>query len=63
MKKNDHYFPTMEWIKDPLESSGWRRVTYEQGKKVEGEGSEGVNVIAQDGDTWDGDEMGGMEGA
>lgn len=53
----------MEWIKDPLESSGWRRVTYEQGKKVEGEGSEGVNVIAQDGDTWDGDEMGGMEGA
>jgi pro-apoptotic serine protease NMA111 len=44
MKKNDHYFPTMEWIKDPSESSGWRRVTYEQGKAVPGEGHEGVLV-------------------
>jgi len=55
----------MEWIKDASESSGWRRVTYEQGKKVEGEGSEGVNVVAGGGDTWDDGEdgMGGMEGA
>jgi hypothetical protein len=44
MKKNDHYFPTMEWIKDPSEESGWKRVTYEQGKPVEGEGTEGVLV-------------------
>ena len=48
MKKNDHYFPTMEWIKDPSESSGWRRVTYEQGKAVQGEGADGINVIAED---------------
>ncbi|TVY60689.1 Pro-apoptotic serine protease, partial [Lachnellula suecica] len=50
MKKNDHYFPTTEWIKDPAESSGWRRVTYEQGKKVDGEGSEGINLLAGGGD-------------
>lgn len=51
MKKNDHYFPTMEWIKDPAEESGWKRVTYEQGKPVDGEGSEGVLVspMADDG--------------
>lgn len=44
MKKNDHYFPTMEWVKDPSEESGWKRVTYEHGRKVEGEGKEGVLV-------------------
>jgi hypothetical protein len=48
MKKNDHYFPTMEWIKDPADPStgntcGWRRVTYEAGgKQVQGEGHEGI---------------------
>lgn len=54
MKKNDHYFPTTEWIKDPKEKDGWRRVTYEQGKAVEGEGNEGVNVVA--GETFELDE-------
>lgn len=44
MKKNDHYFPCIEWIKDPSESSGWRRVTYEQGGVVQGEGQEGILV-------------------
>ncbi|KUJ17248.1 putative pro-apoptotic serine protease [Mollisia scopiformis] len=59
MKKNDHYFPTMEWIKDAAESCGWRRVTYEQGKAVQGEGHDGINVIA--GDTFDMDEdVGGI---
>ncbi|TAQ91300.1 hypothetical protein B7494_g376 [Chlorociboria aeruginascens] len=48
IKKNDHYFPTMEWIKDPSESSGWRRITYEQGKAVQGEGQEGINVAPAD---------------
>ena len=48
MKKNDHYFPTMEWIKDPSESSGWKRVTYEQGKPVAGEGHDGINLVAAD---------------
>jgi hypothetical protein len=55
MKKNDHYFPTMEWIKDPSETSGWRRVTYEQGKAVKGEGADGINVIAEDAFEIDGD--------
>ena len=41
MKKNEHYFPTMEWIKDTSEECGWRRVTYEGGKQVQGEGTEG----------------------
>ncbi|KAK6336578.1 hypothetical protein TWF718_009380 [Orbilia javanica] len=36
MKKNEHYFPTMEFIKDPLEACGWRRVTYEHGKPHSG---------------------------
>jgi S1-C subfamily serine protease len=42
MKKNDHYFPTMEWIKDPAEACGWRRVTYEKGLPIEGESGEGI---------------------
>jgi hypothetical protein len=42
MKKNDHYFPTMELIKDPKEECGWRRVTYEGGKVIQGEGPDGV---------------------
>ncbi|KAK3338494.1 RNA polymerase III subunit RPC82-domain-containing protein [Neurospora tetraspora] len=42
MKKNEHYFPTTELIKDPSEPlTGWRRITYEGGKKIEGEGHEG----------------------
>ncbi|RFU30551.1 hypothetical protein B7463_g5795, partial [Scytalidium lignicola] len=48
MKKNDHYFPTMEWIKEPSEPSGWKRVTYEQGKAVPGEGHDGINVAPND---------------
>ncbi|KAK4159782.1 trypsin-like cysteine/serine peptidase domain-containing protein [Cladorrhinum sp. PSN259] len=43
MKKNEHYFPTMELIKDPNEECGWRRVTYENGGDViQGEGQDGV---------------------
>ena len=44
MKKNEHYFPTMELIKDPNEECGWRRVTYEDGgeKVIQGEGHDGV---------------------
>jgi len=51
MKKNDHYFPTMEWIKDPSETCGWRRVTYEDGKVLNGEGKEGVT--SGSGETFD----------
>lgn len=37
MKKNEHYFPTMELIKDASDPCGWRRVTYKDGKAVVGE--------------------------
>ncbi|ERT01594.1 Pro-apoptotic serine protease NMA111 [Sporothrix schenckii ATCC 58251] len=47
MKKNEHYFPTVEWIKDKREPCGWHRVTYEGGGKVvDGEPVEGVLVPA-----------------
>jgi hypothetical protein len=42
MKKNEHYFPTMDFIKDPTVECGWRRVTYEGGKVIQGEGPDGV---------------------
>ncbi|KAJ5996010.1 hypothetical protein N7522_007670 [Penicillium canescens] len=29
MKKNDHYFPMSEYIKDPTVPAGWRTVSYE----------------------------------
>jgi pro-apoptotic serine protease NMA111 len=48
MKKNEHYFPTMEWIKDPAEECGWRRVTYEGGEVIQGEGPDGVMPIGED---------------
>jgi hypothetical protein len=48
MKKNEHYFPTVEWLRDPREECGWRRVTYEGGKLVEGESTEGVPPAAED---------------
>lgn len=42
IKRNDHYFPTVEWIKDSNESCGWRRVSYEFGRVIDGEGQEGA---------------------
>ncbi|KAF5604993.1 pro-apoptotic serine protease [Fusarium pseudoanthophilum] len=50
MKKNDHYFPTMEWIKDDKEACGWRRVTYEGNDVFKGEATDGVVPVAQDAD-------------
>ena len=38
MKKNEHYFPTVEFVKDDSVREGWRRVTYEDGKVKKGEG-------------------------
>lgn len=32
LKKNEHYFPTNEFIKDESVREGWRRVAYEDGK-------------------------------
>lgn len=48
MKKNDHYFPATHWIKDPTEESGWKRITYEHGKAIKGEGHEGINIVPAD---------------
>lgn len=48
MKKCEHYFPTVEMIKDPSEPTGWRRITYENNKAIEGEGTDGFNVLAHD---------------
>jgi pro-apoptotic serine protease NMA111 len=31
IKKNEHYFPTMEFTKDTSEPCGWRRQTYSEG--------------------------------
>ncbi len=60
MKKNEHYFPTVEWIKDGNEECGWRRVTYEGGTAVEGEPSEGVNAMVEDNGDVGGDNDGGL---
>ena len=63
MKKNEHYFPTTEWTKDPSEPCGWRRTTYEDdGRIVAGEPTEGVilgAMIAEDGGAVEMDEEGG----
>ena len=48
MKKNEHYFPTVEWIKDPSHPVGWRRVTYEGGKVYPGECADGVNPVPEE---------------
>ncbi len=29
MKKNEHYFPTMEYVKDTSEPLGWKKVIHE----------------------------------
>ncbi|KAL2106403.1 hypothetical protein VUR80DRAFT_6773 [Thermomyces stellatus] len=43
MKKNDHYFPTVDWIRDASDPCGWRRVTYECGKMIPGDATDGVD--------------------
>ena len=36
MKKNEHYFPTMEFVKDGADEKHWRRITYEHGEAHKG---------------------------
>lgn len=48
MKKNEHYFPTVQWIKDKSVDIGWRRITYEAGKMIDGEGADGVPSVTDD---------------
>ncbi|KAI0857649.1 Pro-apoptotic serine protease NMA111 [Xylaria cubensis] len=43
MKKNEHYFPMMEWIKNGSAPCGWKRISYESGgRAVEGEPTDGM---------------------
>jgi len=42
IKKVERYFPTVEWKRDPAAPEGWRQVTYEGDKVIEGEGQYGV---------------------
>lgn len=51
MKKNEHYFPTQEFVKDEKEPEGWRRVMYEKGnvKKDEGDMPDVMDVETVDG--------------
>jgi pro-apoptotic serine protease NMA111 len=51
MKKNDHYFPTVDWIKDPNEPIGWKRITYDSGRKdgVASPAADGVEDVTADG--------------
>ncbi|KAI9703958.1 MAG: hypothetical protein M1820_005740 [Bogoriella megaspora] len=46
MKKCEHYFPTVEFIKDEQERCHWRKVTYEGGKEKQGEGEGGTGAMA-----------------
>lgn len=49
MRKNEHYFPTMEWIKDRSEPCGWKRVNYQSSSKaVEGEPTDGIPTTGED---------------
>lgn len=57
MKKNEHYFPTVEFVKDGSVREGWKRRMYEDGQVRRGEGE--LMPEADDG-ALDGDEA--MEG-
>lgn len=53
MKKNEHYFPTMEFLKDKA-SGEWERITYEKGRAHQGveplgaeEFDQGADVMEQ----------------
>ena len=56
MKKNEHYFPTVEFLKDSSLREGWKRRMYEDGEVKRGKGE--LMPEADDGGV-DGDE--GME--
>ncbi|KAI9666208.1 MAG: hypothetical protein M1821_004143 [Bathelium mastoideum] len=45
MKKCEHYFPTVEWIKDERERCHWRRVMHEGGEERPGGGEAGVGAM------------------
>ena len=57
MKKNEHYFPTVELVKDANDKDcGWRRIVHERDAAGTGEGEDGIMVgLGGDGDGDGGD--------
>jgi len=46
MKKNDHYFPMSEYIKDPNSPEGWKTICYERGEEKRGLSADSLNLNA-----------------
>lgn len=44
IKKDERYFPTVDWIRDETQAEGWRRITYENGEAIQGEGLYGISL-------------------
>jgi len=61
MKKNDHYFPMSEYVKDTSRDSKWRTISYgRKGRKLLGE-TDGAPMTADGMDEGGADESGGEE--
>ena len=61
MKKNEHYFPTMEFFKDEEGNNGWKRRSWQGGREGR-EGSGASNLTAEAMDEGDGGDEGGNGG-
>lgn len=44
IKKDERYWPTVEWLRDETHVEGWKRVTYENGEVIQGEGLYGITL-------------------
>ncbi|KAF5689883.1 serine protease [Fusarium denticulatum] len=44
IKKDERYWPTVEWLRDDTHVEGWKRVTYENGEVIQGEGLYGITL-------------------
>ncbi|KAI1042049.1 hypothetical protein LB505_007229 [Fusarium chuoi] len=44
IKKDERYWPTVEWLRDETHVEGWNRVTYENGEVIQGEGLYGITL-------------------
>ncbi|PIG78992.1 nuclear serine protease HtrA2/Nma111 [Aspergillus arachidicola] len=44
MKKNDHYFPMSEYLKDPSQPYGWRTVSHNKSKHKDGIAPDAANL-------------------
>jgi len=59
MKKNEHYFPMSEYVKDPSQPNRWKVISYDAHGKKSGGKHEGVPVTAE---AMDEDANGGSDG-